>query len=180
MEFIARTRVEGADDVPRYYDYLRGATIETPWSELPMLPLRSSVRGAQVTVPVDDITRQAIDAIETFVRSNIDIPAEVLALKKGPVYRSLYRGPTLFVSVHEDCNCFVFDDNSMPIEVDEDSPIFDFTLNKPFHIISLKQYKNRRARYKFRLNFSNVCIGPHASGSLVSINPCIHAIYIDY
>ena len=164
-------------DLPRYYDYLRGAKFETAWTELRVLPLKSSLRGAQVAVPIDPATRQHMDSIEAFVRDNVVIPAELQACKG--IYKPLYRGPSLFVEVDEYCTCFVFDvkTRSIQMKVDEDYPVFD--VQKPFDMIPVKEFRNRRARYRFKLNLSKVYIGPHANGALVSLIPSLDAIDVD-
>ena len=181
MELCMRTQIEGADDIPRYVDHLRGASFETAWTELSVLPLSSSMRGAQVAVPIDVATRQRLDDIEEFVRSNVIIPADLQAYRKSVVYKSLYRGPSMYMKIHPDCTCFVFDVNcrSIQMEVDEDVPCFSFHLPKPFDMIPVKDFKNRRARYRFKVNLSTVYIGPHVNGSLVSLIPSIDAIFVD-
>ena len=115
MEFSQTTRVEGADDKSRFFTHLRGASLETAWTELPMLTLKSSPRGVQVAVPIDAITRQQMDDIEDYVRKNISTEAQ--SLDKDFVYKSLYRGLTFYVNIDEDCNCFVFDANSCTIQM---------------------------------------------------------------
>ena len=179
MELCMRTQIE--HDIPRYVEHLRGASFETAWAELPVLPLCSSARGAQVAVPIDVATRQRLDDIEEFVRCNVVVPTELQVYRKSAVYKPLYRGSSLYAKIHEYCNCFVFDVNcrSIQMEVDEDVPRFSFHLSKPFDMIPVKDFKNRCARYRFKLNLSTVYIGPHVNGSLVSLIPSIDAVFVD-
>ena len=65
------------------------------------------------------------------------------------------------VLVNDPCDCFVYQSN------------------EEFDIVSLQRYKNRLARYKFNIGLTNVYIGPHRDGSLVSIVPYIAIIDVE-
>ena len=163
MELGQRTRVEGSDELPRFYVRLttnnRRTNVETSWMVLDRLNVFSNHRGVYLSIPIDSVTRQKLDDVETFVKDNVKIPNELL--NKGRGYKPLHRSETMNVLVNDPCDCFVYQ------------------ANKEFDIVSLQRYKNRRARYKFNIGLTNVYIGPHRDGSSVSIVPYIAIIDVE-
>ena len=152
-----RKQQAGSDDIPRFYQRLSDNGIpiilRTPWLELERITFSSNKDNIFVSVPVDDDTRSHLDTIEKFVMENATIPDELESIHNGKIYKPLYRGESMNISVRYGCWCLYHPPHEKSPEVRAVQELI----------------KCRKAKYRFSITPYQIYIGPHKDGSLISI-----------
>ena len=140
-------KVIGKDNIlrfePKLCDAGNNLTLHTSWMELNKLIFTPSPDNILVSVPIDILTRQQLDNMESLVRDTVKLPSQ-LQHKQKVMYKPLEREDVLNIPISGDCWCF------------------HHSLYQDRQCISTQTLAEwKRARYRFHISINKICFQSH-------------------